>query len=360
MLNQLKKDFALHLLAWLEKNDRPMPWKGERNPYYIWLSEIILQQTRVAQGLPYFERFKAAYPQVADLANAPQDEVMKLWEGLGYYSRARNLHFTAKHITDELDGVFPNTYEEILTLKGVGPYTAAAIASFAFDIPKAVVDGNVYRVLSRIFGIRTPIDSTAGKKEFAQLADELIAKDKPASYNQAIMDFGATQCTPANPSCSTCPFAEYCIAYTQKVITKLPVKEKKIKKRNRYFNFLVIQKEDESVLLQKRTQKDIWLNLYQFPLLETTEQKDDYAALQIKGDGIPWEDFTLIKQSKPYKQLLTHQKIIAHFWVVKVKNDFESNLLETQWVSKNAVSNYAFPKVIDLYLQDKDLYLELF
>ncbi|MEM6964892.1 MAG: A/G-specific adenine glycosylase, partial [Bacteroidota bacterium] len=213
-----KQFFTKQLLRWSETIDRPMPWKGEKNPYLIWLSEIILQQTRVEQGLPYFLKFKANYPTVHDLANAPEDEVMKLWEGLGYYSRARNLHFTAKFISKELNGIFPKNYDSILKLKGVGAYTAAAIASFAYDLPHAVVDGNVYRVLSRFFGIKTPIDTTEGKKQFTQLANELLVSDQAAKYNQAIMDFGAIQCMPKNPLCHECTFQTTCKAFQQKKI----------------------------------------------------------------------------------------------------------------------------------------------
>ena len=204
-MENIKHFFTKNLLKWFASHHRPMPWKGEKNPYLIWLSEIILQQTRVEQGLPYFLKFKENYPTVTDLANAPEDEVMRLWQGLGYYSRARNLHFTAKYIAYDLNGEFPNTYTEILKLKGVGAYTAAAISSFAYDLPNAVVDGNVYRVLARYFGIETPIDTTEGKKKFTKLAYELLDKKRPADYNQAIMDLGATQCTPKNPNCKNCP-----------------------------------------------------------------------------------------------------------------------------------------------------------
>ncbi|MCR9286527.1 MAG: A/G-specific adenine glycosylase [Bacteroidetes bacterium] len=225
-----KQFFTKKLMEWFSQNHRPLPWKGEKNPYYVWLSEIILQQTRVEQGLPYFEKFKSTYPTVAGLANAPEDEVMKLWEGLGYYSRARNLHFTAKYISKELGGVFPSDFEGILKLKGVGPYTAAAIASFAFDLPHAVVDGNVYRVLSRFFGIEKAIDSTEGKKEFSKLAQTLIDTKQPANYNQAIMDFGATHCKPSSPNCGKCLMSLNCFAFKNSKIESLPFKSKKKKK----------------------------------------------------------------------------------------------------------------------------------
>ncbi|MEO1264044.1 MAG: A/G-specific adenine glycosylase, partial [Bacteroidota bacterium] len=241
-------------MEWFSTNHRPLPWKGEKNPYLIWLSEIILQQTRVEQGLPYFEKFKKKYPTVKDLANAPEDEVMKMWEGLGYYSRARNLHAAAKFIADELNGTFPDTFHEILGLKGVGPYTAAAIASFAYGLPHAVVDGNVYRVLSRFFGIEEPIDTTAGKKLFAALAQELLDEKQAGNYNQAIMDFGATHCTPALPACTSCLMKSKCTAFQKNTVNKLPVKIKKTKRRQRFFNYLILN-EKGNVFIKKRTQK---------------------------------------------------------------------------------------------------------
>jgi len=233
--------FTKELLKWSRKHPRDLPWKATKNPYFIWLSEIILQQTRVEQGTPYYLKFVEHYPTVIDLANAPEDEVLKLWEGLGYYSRARNLHAAAKYIHQELEGKFPNQHQDILALKGVGVYTAAAIASFAFDLPHAVVDGNVYRVLSRYFGISTPIDSTAGKKEFAKLAQELLDNDRAAAYNQAIMDFGATHCLPKNPKCGTCPLQSNCIAVAEKAISSYPLKEKKNQEKISLFSLFIIQ-----------------------------------------------------------------------------------------------------------------------
>jgi len=306
--NQGKRDFTKKLLKWYAKSNRPMPWKGEKNPYLVWLSEIILQQTRVEQGWPYFERFRDKYPKVEDLANAPEDEVMKLWEGLGYYSRARNLHFTAKYIAQDLGGVFPKTYEEILSLKGVGPYTASAIASFAYGLPHAVVDGNVYRVLSRCFGIDTPIDSTKGKKQFTQLADELLNRKKPGEYNQAIIDFGATHCTPKNPSCGNCELQDICIAFRDDKQGAFPVKEKKIKKRTRYFQYFIVESPD-GLLLHKRVEKDIWQNLYEFPVQETEKILETAELLQedlfltfTSGDKN-----SLQAVSRPFQQMLTHQ-----------------------------------------------------
>ena len=263
-----KSHFSKILMDWYEPDARPMPWKAEKNPYLVWLSEVILQQTRVEQGLPYFQRFKNRYPAVEDLANAPEDELMKLWEGLGYYSRARNLHSTAKFIANVLNGIFPTAYNDILKLKGVGPYTASAISSFAFGLPHAVVDGNVYRVLSRIFGIDDAIDSTKGKNNFNSLAQELLDKENPAEYNQAIIDFGAIQCSPKSPSCEDCPFNGQCFAFLNNQVDLFPVKSKKIKKKTRFFNYLILNSNDK-LLIGKRSEKDIWRNLYEFPIIET-------------------------------------------------------------------------------------------
>ena len=353
--------FKKGLLKWFKTNDRPLPWKGEKNPYYIWLSEIILQQTRVEQGLPYFEKFKEHFPTIKELADASEDTVMKLWEGLGYYSRARNLHATAKFIAYSLDGVFPDTHEEILKLKGVGPYTAAAIASFAYGLPYAVVDGNVYRVLSRVFGLDTPIDSTPGKKQFAELADQLLAKRRAGVYNQAIMDFGATQCTPAKPNCTICPFKKRCVALASNTVSTLPVKSKKIKKRERHFNYLLIKCGD-TILLHKRTEKDIWQNLYDFPLIEATTilTKEELIATDFFKDLLGSTTYQFIKRSKPFKQLLTHQKIIAVFSEISIKKlpkNIPSSFIP---VNRKNIPKFAFPKIIDWYLKDKSLYLELF
>lgn len=353
--------FRENLMHWYAASHRPLPWKGEKNPYLIWLSEIILQQTRVEQGLPYFERFKKAYPSVLNLADAPQDEVMKLWEGLGYYSRARNMHATAKHIAYERKGKFPETHEEILSLKGVGPYTAAAIASFAFDLPHAVVDGNVYRVLARFFGMETPTDSTDGKKLFNQLAQQALDQNQPGRYNQAIMDFGATQCTPQSPDCKSCPLNSKCIAFQQNMVEKLPVKSRKLVKRERYFHYLIIE-SDVEVLLQKRTEKDIWQQLYEFPLIELPEAQlnpeDLYKELLWKnllGD----RPFKVRRISKPFKQTLTHQVIYAVFFEIELpagQLPEDSYFIVTE---RKNLSKFAFPKIIDLYLRDNSLYLNL-
>ncbi len=355
--------FREKLLAWHAGNDRPLPWKGEKNPYFIWLSEIILQQTRVEQGLPYFERFKENYPTVHDLAAAPADGVMKLWEGLGYYSRARNLHATAKNIAENMNGIFPATHAEILKLKGVGPYTAAAIASFAYDLPHAVVDGNVYRVLSRTFGIATPIDTTPGKKEFAALAEECLDKTQPGVYNQAIMDFGATHCTPKSPNCQSCPMQEDCTALQENKVEILPVKSKKLTKRERFFYYFVIKSGDR-VLVRRRGAGDIWQGLYEFPLLESDRAIENKSAIEgseILQDLIAPEDYAVLRISKSYKRVLTHQKISIRFWEIEVEK-FKSGYEDKGFraVSRAELAGLAFPRTIDLYLSDKSLTLELF
>ncbi|MBP7272940.1 MAG: A/G-specific adenine glycosylase, partial [Saprospiraceae bacterium] len=242
--------FQEKLLAWYDATPRPMPWKETNNPYHIWLSEIILQQTRVAQGLPYYLRFVEKYPTINALADAPEEEVFKLWEGLGYYSRARNLHATAKFIAYTLNGNFPDTFAALLSLQGVGHYTAAAIASFAYNLPHAVIDGNVYRVLSRILGSATPIDSAEGKKYFAATAQALLNLSQPARYNQAIMNFGALHCVPQNPHCSSCPFQEICVGFQNNCVGSLPVRQKKIAINTRYFYYYIIQDANNDILIQ--------------------------------------------------------------------------------------------------------------
>lgn len=357
-IQQFRKD----LVEWGASISRPMPWKGSKDPYKVWLSEIILQQTRVEQGLPYFERFVERYPSIMDLAEAKEDDVLKLWEGLGYYSRARNLHFTAKFVAKELGGKFPSDHKSILALKGVGPYTAAAIASFAFGLSHAVVDGNVFRVLTRIFGIDTPVDSTAGKKEITNLASALIDPQAPAAYNQAMMDFGALQCTPKAPNCIACPFQNRCIAFKKNKVSSYPVKSKRIKKRNRYFQYLVLE-YNGLVWLQQRTEKDIWQHLYEFPLLETEEL--ELSAQQLKRHPDWQKAFNdsraqIVEKTKLFRQVLTHQNIHAFFWEVQLEAPLSAPSNHLFSVDRKNLSKFAFPKIIDWYLNDKSLYLKLY
>ncbi|NNC49937.1 MAG: A/G-specific adenine glycosylase [Flaviramulus sp.] len=340
--------FSKTLTHWYSKNKRSLPWRETKNTYHIWLSEIILQQTQVKQGLPYYEAFVEKYPTIFDLANAEESDVLKLWQGLGYYSRARNLHETAKYIANELKGKFPSTYKGLLKLKGVGDYTASAIASICFNENTAVVDGNVYRFLSRYFNIETPINSSKGAKEFKQLAQELIDKNNPAEFNQAIMEFGATQCKPNNPECLICPFNKGCIAFNTNKINELPVKIKSAKAKKKYFNFLVFISDDAKTLLQKREGKGIWQNLYQFPLIETNKIIEiDSLKRQLKNHDLLKEtNFDLSLYNKePILHKLSHQHLYTKFWIVSVEK------LAIEGVSVNEISNYAVPILIGNFIE---------
>lgn len=340
-------DFSLLIANWYRQNGRNLPWRNTKNPYYIWLSEIILQQTRVTQGLPYYKKFISAFPTVEDLATSDEQKVLNLWQGLGYYSRARNLHFAAKQIVDEHNGVFPSDYKSIKALKGIGDYTAAAIASFAFQLPHAVVDGNVYRVLSRYFNDPTPIDSTTGKKVFAAYAAELLPKNEPDTFNQAIMELGALVCTPKNPDCENCPVSANCIAREKKTYTTLPVKEKKTKVTKKYFHFLY-SSSTTNIPLVKRTGKGIWQNMYQFPLIET---KTAGSLNQIKKEALSkWG--MKISDKKPIQQYdhkLSHQHIKVSFWKVDVEKKTDEI---TEKVTIDDLQNYPLPRVITRFLED--------
>lgn len=348
--------FQEQLLHWFEQHDRPLPWKETKDAYKIWLSEIILQQTRVAQGMPYYLRFVEAFPAVEDLAAAPRDQVMKLWEGLGYYSRARNLHDTAIYITENLDGKFPDNHKSILKLKGVGPYTAAAIASFAYDLPHAVVDGNVYRLLSRYFGMKIPTDSTAGKKVFAKKAQDLLNSECPADYNQAIMDFGATVCTPKQPKCADCPFQKYCSAFEQQAQLDYPVKKKKLKKRHRYFHYLWLEWEG-SVVLRRREEKDIWQELHDFPLIEHSALLD-LAALKQQDEWTDWVPAEAqVKGASPsFQQILSHQKIEAIFIKIQLKTCLDGIKAPYFLYDIAELQGLAFPRIIQNFLEKPQLH----
>ncbi|WP_233589128.1 A/G-specific adenine glycosylase [Gynurincola endophyticus] len=351
--------FTADLLRWNElKNDRSMPWKGEKDPYKIWLSEIILQQTRVEQGLSYYEKFVHHFPTITDLANADDEKVFKLWEGLGYYSRCKNLLATARIIAYEKQGVFPDKYKDIIQLKGIGPYTAAAIASFAFNEPHAVVDGNVQRVISRYFGINTPIDTTEGKKMYQQLADVLLDQENPAVYNQAIMDFGATVCKPQLPLCNECFLRNDCQALALNVVKSLPVKEKTLLKKQRFFHYFILQYED-GVYIHKRTDKDIWENLYEFILLESpveydlTQVKNQFAALIQHNVAEP------LWSSKVFKQTLTHLTVYGQFHRYKI-NEPLKDLSAYECVSLDRLTVYPWPKLIQQFFQEKATLAQLF
>jgi A/G-specific adenine glycosylase len=334
--------FAKKLMNWnRHKNNRQMPWKGEKDPYRIWLSEVILQQTRVEQGLKYYQNFIAAYPTITALAAAPDENIFKLWEGLGYYSRCRNLIQTARFIATEMDGVFPKAYETLLSLKGVGSYTAAAIASFAYNLPYAVLDGNVFRVLSRIFDIEMPIDSTRGRKEFSGLAQQILPQKKAGEYNQAIMDFGALVCKPV-PLCCACFFNKYCLAYLAGKQDLLPVKEKKIKIKKRWLNYFIVQCGDE-ILVQQRTGKDIWQGLFQFVLIETQEAIRLKLLLSLVQQQFGINASAVINEWSE-EQKLSHQTICFHFLhiIIKQKTPVENY----SWMKLSQVQGFAFPKTL--------------
>lgn len=327
-------EFANTIISWFQENGRALPWRETKDPYAIWLSEIILQQTRIAQGWEYWERFMAQYPKVEDLAAASEDDVLRLWQGLGYYSRARNLHAAAKQIVAL--GKFPDTLEDIKALKGVGDYTAAAIGSFAFDIPAAVVDGNVYRVLSRYFGIDTPINSTQGKKEFAALAQSLIPASDAAAYNQGMMDFGAIQCTPQSPKCLLCPLAETCVALREGRVEELPVKLKTLKVQTRRLAYIYIRCNGE-IAIHRRGEGDIWQGLWE--------------PYNVSGlPALPTFDAPLVLKAKDVKHVLTHRILLADFYLLETK---KRPLLPDDyiWIKESEISEYGIPRLIEILLE---------
>lgn len=341
-------NFPNVLIKWYLQNKRDLPWRKTDNPYLIWLSEIMLQQTRVAQGTPYFLSFTTAFPTVFDLANANEEQVLKLWQGLGYYSRARNLHKTAQYVANELSGVFPDNYNDLLKLKGVGEYTAAAIASFSYHEPVPVVDGNVFRVLSRYFDVETDIAAASSKKEFAALAFELMPKDKPAIFNQAIMEFGALQCVPKSPNCGICVFNTSCAALQKKKVDQLPVKSKKLKVRNKFFNYLVVSDDNENTIIQKRTAKGIWYNLYEFPLIETDAPEDfDFISTNIQDEFFKNNSVISIEDcnDKSIIHKLSHQHLHIKFWKVKVDGTIENG------VDATTLKTFPFPIVIYNFIE---------
>jgi len=342
--------FSNSLIQWYLKNKRDLPWRNTQNPYHIWLSEIMLQQTRVAQGLPYFLSFTDSFPTVFDLADADEEQVLKLWQGLGYYSRARNLHGTAKYIASELNGIFPDNYNDLLKLKGVGEYTAAAIASFSYDEAVPVVDGNVFRVLSRYFDVETDISSNGAKKEFTALAKELMPKDNPAIFNQAIMEFGALQCVPKNPDCESCVLNTGCLALKYNKVNKLPVKLKKIKVINRYFNYILLSDENQDLIIRKRIEKGIWHNLYEFPLIETDADSDILSVFELIYEKFGQKNEIL--SIKPLNESriihkLSHQHLHIRFFKVEVKGILDNA------ISYESMISYPFPIVIYNFIEKK-------
>jgi len=351
--NKAQQQYFTHrLMAWHEtENTRTLPWKEEKDPYKIWLSEIILQQTRAQQGLPYYLAFTGAYPTVKKLAQADDEAAFRLWQGLGYYNRCRNMLATARYIAGELKGKFPDSYDGLLSLKGIGPYTAAAIASFAYGLPHAVVDGNVYRVLARYFGIDTPTDTTEGKKLFQQLAQDLLHTPDSAAYNQAIMDLGATVCSPANPNCAECPLQQKCIAQQQGLTGVLPVKSKKQAVAKRYFHYIIL-KSGDSIWIEKRTSKDIWQNLYQPYLVEhnaplSISELQNHPAVKAIGSNLQPVYEGMLTQK------LTHRIIESRFYTIHLQAPLSIPSDSGLWVKIPMLKKYAFPKTAISFLEKK-------
>ena len=348
------KSFSEKLLSWYKKNGRELPWRSTKDPYAIWLSEIILQQTRVEQGSPYFKRFFDECPTVEHLAKSDEKKILKLWQGLGYYSRARNLHYSAKQILSVYGkNGFPKSYDELITFKGIGKYTAAAISSIAFNEQRAAVDGNVYRVLSRIFGVKEPVNSSGGQRVFQALADELICKKKPGDYNQALMDFGSMICSPKKPNCDRCIFTDVCIAHKKDLVTVLPVKIKKLKKTVRFLYFFDVHFKNKRLVKKREDKKDIWYGLYEFPVIELNNQEEENQVLDIfykKFEVVGSENSTLLF-SKKFKHQLSHQNIYASFLTLKLSTLTETLKKDFVLTSSSGLSKYPFPILIVKYLK---------
>lgn len=354
----LPKLFQELLREWHLQLERPLPWVSENNPYKIWISEIILQQTRVVQGLPYYNKFLASFPDVFVLANASEAEVLKCWEGLGYYSRARNLHWSAKYIVNELNGVFPERYDEIKKLKGVGPYAAAAIASFAFSLPYAVLDGNVHRVISRIFSVSSDITTSKGRKTIQEIADQLLDKENPAKFNQAIMDFGATICLPASPLCDQCVFADHCTSFLTNTQRDFPFKKPKKPLRNRHFHLFIV-KTGKNICLTHRKEKDIWRGLYTLPFIETKDETWSFPleGIQIGGLSIAENQIKMLEYKD--QQLLTHQRIYLYFHQVTLSTEGEKISDDTiEMVPLVKIKEFAFPRFLRRFISENNLLFE--
>ncbi|HIA12148.1 MAG TPA: A/G-specific adenine glycosylase [Flavobacteriales bacterium] len=351
-------NFTQQIINWYEANKRDLPWRHTDDPYKIWLSEIILQQTRVNQGTAYYLRFVELFPTIKHLAEATEKQVLKVWQGLGYYSRARNLHKTAHHIHFHLNGVFPQTFESIRELFGVGDYTAAAISSIVYHEAHAVVDGNVYRLLSRYFGVDAAIDTSIGKRKFASLANSIIDVNRPGVFNQAMMEFGAIQCKPQNPDCSICPVMSACVGYRENRVSEYPVKSKTVNQRNRFFNFLVIHGSD-GMYIRKRTDKDIWKNLYEPPMIES-DNAIDFSEL-IKT--VEWKRFfngvEYVADENPLllNHALTHQQIQAQFWSIQVKGVINPASLNNCFtVSEIVIDDYPIHRLFEKFLEKTSLF----
>ena len=342
------------LINWYEENHRNLPWRHNPTPYQVWLSEVILQQTRVRQGMDYYLRFIQKWPTVADLSAASEEEVLKMWQGLGYYSRARNLHKCAKQVMEQYEGQFPFDFEQLKQLQGIGDYTAAAIASIAFNLPHAVVDGNVYRVLSRLFDIDTPININEGQKLFARLADELLNRNQPGLHNQAMMEFGALHCTPKNPNCPLCPLQAQCLSFAHQTVMQRPVKLPKVKVTERYFNYLVLKIKD-CLYLHKRSDNDIWKNLYDFPCIESPKMMtmDEIISSNEFIQLIENKPFTIIKVSPLVTHKLTHRTILAQFIEIKLEKELLQIQTKDLFLARETeLGSFPIPRLIDSYLNN--------
>lgn len=341
------------LINWYQKNQRDLPWRNTADPFKIWVSEIILQQTRVNQGLDYYYRFVERFPDVRSLANAHEDEVLKYWQGLGYYSRARNLHKAARQIMDKYSGNFPENFPEVYSLSGVGTYTASAICSFAYNQAHAVVDGNVYRVLARLFNISIPIDSTQGIKQFQLLADELLDRQNPGLHNQAIMEFGALQCIPSKPDCEICLLKYHCNAFANKNVSNLPVKSLKTKTKELYFNYLFIN-YGEYCFIRQRNEGNIWKNLYEFPMIEDNRLLSTYDLINHSDFNRIFKDMNdvyIVNVSGPVKHILTHRKIMAQVIKLEVSN-LNDVLSSYQMIRRDELHRFAVSRLIEILIEN--------
>lgn len=354
-MSQISTAFPTLLLTWYERNKRDLPWRDSNDAYKIWLSEIILQQTRVVQGLPYYLRFVEKFPNVSSMAGATQEEVLSLWQGLGYYSRARNMHECAQYVVNELGGVFPSSYKELIKLKGVGAYTAAAIASFAYGEAVPVVDGNVFRVASRVFGIHTDISGSRARADFEKVLGKLIPHESPGLFNQAIMEFGALHCTPHKPDCDSCVFREICQAFLSDEVNNLPVKSKKIAVKNRHFNYFVFQRGD-LFLFRERKGRDIWLGLHDFPSVEADRLLEEEEALATAEKFLEGHLWSVKNVSEPYKHILTHRIIYARFFHIEVPNEVAllhlAQKLELKPIKMTDIDNVSKPVLVKKYLNN--------
>lgn len=343
-------DFSDQILKWYKTHQRDLPWRHTRDAYKIWLSEVILQQTRVDQGMAYYKKFVDRFPEIIDLAEAPEQEVLKLWQGLGYYSRARNLHFAVKQIMTDHDGIFPETYDEIIKLKGVGEYTAAAIASIAFGKPEVVVDGNVKRVLARMFGLEDVSKKLYNRSK--EIMEKELDRERAGDFNQAVMEFGALQCTPQSPSCTRCVFKSSCYAFSNDMVDKLPVRETKKKPRKRFFSYFILHPQEKSIVLSKRSDDDIWKNLYEFPLIETTSEANADNLLQ-EPDFINWfgNKAGIAESSKTFKHQLSHQTIFAKYYEI---TNIDAKLFPEGWkvVSLDEIADYPISRLMERFLED--------